>query len=373
MKILLVGSPKTGNVWVEKLLAVVYKLPIIDLSGISQVPPSITQSSFIAHQHYPPIPELLEWGKRDNVYFVTPLRHPGDIFVSFYHYINNFSPIWEEQGIQPVNKQLIGKAIDSPQILGFMKAGFKSTILLSTTWLKSQRSLLVRYEDLKQSPVDTLKRLTDQIEPVSISEIEEALKAAHIDKLRQESELMRLHCRQGKVGGWQEELSEAHIAIFYEHYSRELELLGYNLDGYDLSKFSQINQTKIKEKLFNTPAEIEEELSRLTNQITELEEKLGMANIMLSLRSQEIDSIKSTLQKRDQELDSIKSILQVHEEPASIKPILQAREEELTSVKTTLLASQTETARLTAELQAIYGSRAYRLSRQLQKISLKVR
>jgi hypothetical protein len=234
MKLLIAASPKTGNVWLEKILAEVYDLPIVHLSGTSleELPP-ISKKRFITHQHYLPRPDLLEWGEQEGVQFLTMMRHPGDLFVSLYHYVNNFAPLWEEKGwigTSPAHV-MIGKDIDSPEVLEFMKTKFRSVILSkSIAWLQSGKSVVARYEDLHSTPVETIRQVTDQIKPTALRRIERAVEATHINKMRQQSDLMRLHCRKGRVGGWQDELGEAHMAILREDCSCEMALLGYDLE-----------------------------------------------------------------------------------------------------------------------------------------------
>jgi hypothetical protein len=180
MKLLIVGSPKTGNVWLERLLSKIYELPIVDLSGTREweLPP-LTQSSFITHQHYWPKAELLAWGERERVQFFALIRHPGDIFVSLYHYVNRFAPFWQEKGWIGRNGShvMIGEEIDSPIVLEYLRRNFKRDLHKSLAWLQSGKALIVRYEDLKISPLEALKQLTDRLKPVDTSVIEQAIEA----------------------------------------------------------------------------------------------------------------------------------------------------------------------------------------------------
>jgi hypothetical protein len=100
VKILIASSPKTGNVWLENLLSHIYGLPVVDMSGTDHrlVPPERLSGAYVARQHYSCTPELLAWGAMENVQFITNLRHPADVFVSFYYYLNKFTPLLEVRG-----------------------------------------------------------------------------------------------------------------------------------------------------------------------------------------------------------------------------------------------------------------------------------
>jgi hypothetical protein len=234
MKLLIVASPKTGNVWLERLLAHIYKLPIVDLSGVSEIPPHVSEKHFITHQHYLPTQELLEWGEKEGIHFITLTRHPGDVFVSVYHYVNNFAPLWKEKGWLGTDPShvMIGEEIDSPKSLEYMKTKFRfSNLGKSIAWLQSGKALPVRYEDLHTTPLETLEKLTSQLEPVDVKRIEQAIEAADIRKMRQESTMMQAHCRKGSVGNWQEELNEAHFEVMQKYWADQMVQLGYKLEA----------------------------------------------------------------------------------------------------------------------------------------------
>ena len=128
--------------WLERLLAHVYDVPSIDLTLNSGVPPAIDEDSFVTHQHYLPTPELLDWGSREGVWFFTLTRHPGDVFVSLYHYVNRFEDIWSQNGWTGFSRShvMMGKEIDSPEVLDFLANDFGSFIVRSLAWVGSGAS-----------------------------------------------------------------------------------------------------------------------------------------------------------------------------------------------------------------------------------------
>jgi len=236
LKILIVGSPKTGNVWVERLLATIYGLPIVDMSGTSLLeipPPRLAVPRFVAHQHYGCTPEILDWGRAEGVSFVTAVRHPGDAFVSLFHYVNEFAAANAANGLEMPESEraIVGKAIDSPEILEYLEVHFLPGVMqLSFDWLMSGASIVVRYEELRTSGAEALRGLTRRLKPVFTETIDRALKANSIDRVRRLDPFLKLHCRDGSSGQWRRELTDAHREIFRRQWSGQLAKLGYSFD-----------------------------------------------------------------------------------------------------------------------------------------------
>lgn len=88
LKIIVVGTPKTGNTWVKHLLADVYNLPIVDFGPeFSVAEAEAAGSDWISHQHYLPRHALVSWAKAKNVIFVSVVRHPADVLISLWHHV----------------------------------------------------------------------------------------------------------------------------------------------------------------------------------------------------------------------------------------------------------------------------------------------
>jgi hypothetical protein len=236
MKIILAGPPKTGNVWVESILAIIYKLEIL-------IPPKVPKETAqslrefieaghfkdnaIFHQHFAPTEEFFEAAALAPCHLVTILRNPYDVFVSLYHYIQNFS-----QGFiraSGAGKSIIGLPIDDPRVLSFLKENFRTQLVLALDWLKCGRSLLLRYEDLHQDAFGQIKRLTDQIQPVEDQVIAAGIEASDAQKLRAKSPEHRKHIRSAKVGDWKNHLKDEHLKIIRDEYADLITALGYEV------------------------------------------------------------------------------------------------------------------------------------------------
>jgi hypothetical protein len=121
------------------------------------------------------------------------------------------------------------RPIQHEDVLEFLAHGFQPHIARALGWLRSRRSLIIRYEDLHFSPVDSLKALTDQISPVSTDRIEMAIETCRADRVRKQDEKMAWHVRSARVGDSREKLSDVHLAVFRERHANLIQQLGYQV------------------------------------------------------------------------------------------------------------------------------------------------
>ena len=235
LRILIAGAPKTGNMWLRMLLWNMYDLRQVDVSGILRLEEYPRQGSFVTHQHLLPSPQLFAWGDALGVHYVTMLRHPGDILLSLYHYVNNMAQVWKEQGRrmgEAPSHSLIGQPLDSKGVRDYVSDHFGDECLQkSVAWIRSNRAAIVRYEDLHQAPEDTLFRLAKALQPVSRGRIHAAIEACSIGKLQaMAGKQMRAHYRKGRTGDWQAELPESITDLLQERYTDELRSMGYDFE-----------------------------------------------------------------------------------------------------------------------------------------------
>jgi hypothetical protein len=233
MRIVLAGPPKTGNVWVENILALMYDLEVLQV-----VPKDSTAftafcrdgqfaDGAIFHQHFSPDDEFLAATSEAGVDIVTVIRNPYDTFVSVYYYIQNFSQAFVEAA-DPAAR-LAGKAIDSPEAFEFLAEGFKVNLQQAVDWLRSGRSNVVRYEDIQVTPVRTISRLAATLKAVPEERIRQAIILSRAHLMRSRDEVMAKHIRSGTVGDWMNHLTEQHLDVFREHHSESIRLLDYDV------------------------------------------------------------------------------------------------------------------------------------------------
>jgi hypothetical protein len=231
LRVLLAGAPKTGNMWLKHLLSTAYDLPMFDLSGKVFPVDYPTRRRFVSHEHLKPTPQVLEWGENLGVHFITMIRHPADMFLSLYHYMNTFVA---QQGVVAKSpcQSMIGETLDSPKTLEYLRSGFRAEYFdLSTQWIHSGRALVVRYENLHLDPEGVLLKLSAPLGELPVDQIRKAIDLCRFESLKSVATgPMRSHYRQGRMGSWKSELPSEHRELMKKLYSDEIAFLGYSLD-----------------------------------------------------------------------------------------------------------------------------------------------
>jgi hypothetical protein len=244
VRIIVAGPPKTGNVWIEKILSHLYELEILDPPPIpdlrlyddgnfdalkSLVDSGVYKDNSIFHQHFWPDDELFRALKKISPHFVTIIRNPYDIFVSIYHYVQNFKEEFIKTQIPEC--LMINRPIYDERVLHYLEYYFGLNLVLGYAWLDSHQSLIVRYEDLHEKPIEAIRGLARDLGQVSDSAVARALEAARPGTMRKLSEDMSRHIRSATVGDWKNHLHEKHLEIFGRCHAAKIRRLGYDVVG----------------------------------------------------------------------------------------------------------------------------------------------
>lgn len=235
MRILIVGSQKAGNVWLMCLLANAYGLRILVDEEKPRRPPGLhTFKEWVAgggfpdgsifHHHYPYSAELADAISSLPAHIVTIVRDPYDVFVSYYFAVQRRSGRGYERDV------LIDKPIDHPDVLDYLRnGGERHHLKLPLGWIKSGRTAVVRYEDLRQDPIAALARLDPHLGPVPEQVRKRAVETCSAENMREMTFVRPGHIRAAKVGDSRERLTEEHLAIFRERYAKRIRALGYEV------------------------------------------------------------------------------------------------------------------------------------------------
>lgn len=234
MKILIAGAPKTGNMWLKSILGHLYKIPQVDLSGAPDFRAYLNQNfqTFVTHQHFLPKPYIVAWVKQENVRVLTMARHPGDLFLSLYYYVNKFAEKWREKGTlgSTASHQLIGKNLDHEAVFRYLEQDFHAECLGKTlAWVNAGHAFDLRYEDLNAKPFTTVKSLVSQLEPARSWNLWRALQKSRFRVMQKKAgPEMKAHFRNGKTGGWKAVLNPKHIDILEEVSAPAMKRWGYS-------------------------------------------------------------------------------------------------------------------------------------------------
>ena len=246
LKILIVSTPRTGNTWLQHLLATAYNLPVVDFvrqgswEEVERQTIDGSNSSWIGKYHLRPQEDSFDWAREFNVVLITTVRHPADTLVSLYHYVQNLAD--RVQIDAEAVRLLLAPAAErnnsakiplSEGLETYVRRKFFHSLNFSIGWLHSGLSYGLRYEDLWHSPVVTLKALTDRIYPISEAAVEDAVEQCRIDTLRQAAGVGGAFFRAGGVGGWKSSLPPAIVQLFRElrPYPLQFKWLNYGVDS----------------------------------------------------------------------------------------------------------------------------------------------
>ena len=102
---------------------------------------------------------------------------------------------------------------------------------ISIGWIRSGRSSVVRYEDLRVEPLQTLSTLAESIAPVSSDRVEKAIEACDIKILRDNYAIDSRFFRRALIGEWRSALPAEVLRRFAEEepFRSQLSFLGYEV------------------------------------------------------------------------------------------------------------------------------------------------
>lgn len=242
-RILIAATEKTGNTWLKYLLAHTYELPTPYISqDFSEAEADSLGNRWVTHQHFLPERPLLNWAARTRTHLITMIRHPADILVSLYHYCCNYPDHYKED--PTVSTALAADAeqrqftADLPhhvvdgELLRVLQERIMCDVNISISWIRSDRSLVVRYEDLRVDPLKTLCTLAESIAPVSRDRVEQAIEACDIKVLRDNYAIDSRFFRRALIGEWRSALPTHILHRFAkeEPFRSQFSFLGYELN-----------------------------------------------------------------------------------------------------------------------------------------------
>ncbi len=179
-------------------------------------------------------------------------RHPCDVAVSWYLQITKRTKAYKRELINSTLRQPIDR--DKISMWDFMmheELGLPGVIEFHNMWERrlagNDASLIMRYEDLRSHPVETMSKVTEFLDtPFNKEEIEHAVEFASFDNmrkleqsgyfrnssmaLRNKNDSSTLKVRRGKVGGFRGYFTDDQVAIMEEMVRDRLSpTFGYDL------------------------------------------------------------------------------------------------------------------------------------------------
>lgn len=179
----------------------------------------------VCHQHYWPSDQFLRIARDQRIFLVTTLRDPYDQFVSWYFYIQNFADAFV--AADDPGQRAIGKPIDHPDVLDLLGHEFGAFLDQGTAWIDSERSLVVRYEQLHADAEAALRAAQQYFGVAPAIGLAEAAAGADAAAMRLGDAALARHIRSAGIGGWRDHLSDVHLKIFRDRHAERVVRLGY--------------------------------------------------------------------------------------------------------------------------------------------------
>jgi hypothetical protein len=235
LRLAVLGTPRSGNTWLRRVLATAYALggdtgwerSVHDPAEIdwgAEPPRSIVQ---VHHRREPAFEGLLAG---DGIRPVVPRRHPFDVLISILQYATH---------VHDTHLWLAGEGGDETAIRGFdpnhptfleYASGPRAKALLSVSreWRGAPGAVSVRYEDLVERPLPTLGRVADALGQPPVIAWESALAANTMDELRKTHGFG--HIWKGQPGLWRLLLTPASASVLAEAHRPLLDAFGEPAD-----------------------------------------------------------------------------------------------------------------------------------------------
>lgn len=189
---------------------------------------------WITHHHYQRERKIEEYIRGNRVVLITTIRHPADTLISMYHHITRFQfADADRDELRRMMREDFAREGIIPDRVG---APFYADIACSIGWARSGMARVVRYEDLRTDTFRVVKKLTDEIRPVSRERIERAISACELDLMRRLAGKFGGFFRRGGIGEWRKLLPGDVVEMFrtVDPYPAQCAELGYRMDAGDV-------------------------------------------------------------------------------------------------------------------------------------------
>lgn len=227
MRIVVVGSPQSGDTWLRCLLAALYDFdPLAPVQAPSRANLSAVRDWLAAGgfkdngallQNIRYAPEIASALEALGALVVTPVRNPYDQFVATYLAAQTrpASARSPERKRPRKDNVLVGKPFDHPDVLTYLAEEFGTVLARTTEWLDSDRTSPVRYEDVAADPTAALQPLAQQLGPFPAERVAAAL--ADCDRFKEQGTRPATRRRDAEPLEPPPALAEAHLRAFARH------------------------------------------------------------------------------------------------------------------------------------------------------------
>jgi len=227
LRVAVVSSPRSGNMWLRRLLVAAYGLEERSAHTPDEIDWEALPERCALQLHWHRTPEFRRLLRRHGFSVAVIARHPLDILVSILHFAPHEPQTarWLD-GEGGDEASLLAADPASPAFLAYA-TGPRAQALLSVTpewWPHADAR--TSYEALVNDPADELGRFVDVLGESPLVSPAEAVEAVSFGRLREEA--TNQHFWQGRAGLWQE-LVPTRYALAIAAVHPEMLELGYTV------------------------------------------------------------------------------------------------------------------------------------------------
>lgn len=259
--IIVINHPKTGGTWLRVMLSRLYQvrygLPPRRIVKSDEfynfdrsMPRFLISNGYYSYESgTQDVLDALEPGRASDKKVILLARHPCDVAVSWYIQFTHRTKAYKREMINSTLRNPVDREnISMWDFVMHDELGLPGLIEYHNMWerrLANDGGMVIRYEDLRSDPIDTMTKVIEFIQaPFDRKEIEHAVEFASFDNMRKleqtgyfknSSMALRnktnpntLKVRRGKVGGYRDYFSDEQIAIMDKMVAERLSpTLGY--------------------------------------------------------------------------------------------------------------------------------------------------
>ncbi|MFN4259878.1 MAG: sulfotransferase domain-containing protein [Gemmataceae bacterium] len=231
MRLAIISTPRSGNNWLQHLLASTYDLTRLSPNTFPSVEWDTLPERCAMILHWHRVPALRQRLAQHGFRVVVLARHPLDVLISILHYCLHYVPDrWLER--EAGNEQNLIGAVPTSDTFARYATSRRAAALLSIScqWWRDPHAQRVRYEDLCQDPVAELRRLMASWAETPRHDPEVAAATNTLQSLRSHHAPFQHHFWQGKPGLWRFVLPAAVARRIADAQAEAFAELGYACD-----------------------------------------------------------------------------------------------------------------------------------------------
>ena len=283
LRLAVVSTPRSGNTWLRRMLAVLYGLHECAAHAPEEVEWGRLPARCVLQIHWHRSPAFVKLLEQHGFQVVVLARHPLDVLLSILHFApHDPSTVHWLQGEGGHERCIYGSMPCSPSFLEYA-SGTRAAALLSVSreWWTAPGVQKVQYENLVAVPHDELRRLVLALDRETELSITEAVAVTTMANLRVITQAAH-HFWQGRPGLWRHLLpaAEAH-AIATAHQTIFMDL-GYTCDPDPNLTRSRADANWVEMVGPELAAELQD-LTPLKQKVSALEALLRKAEIHLAI------------------------------------------------------------------------------------------